>query len=676
MKFSFHNKLEINVNGIKRVFFNTMLTSLLQKLSNFESYNQYLCIGNGVPDTEKQSKCTLTNYLTQATLNSKQIQSEIDKDILYATYQYKIKKTDINSTHISEVGLGENEKIDENNPTIYNYFSLISDDSPNGIDISNLDEIVFEITIYLNLSEDSDFLLTAGKNVFIEFLLGNGLDEVYTSTGSNFANNARIKRTITENQPLQVCEKSASIINNTLTLSFENTLSQGEIDEILYVSNKQVFARKNLKEHNDVKTGEITTTPKANYVIKLEEDIKTISSIKRNSDNASETNYFATNYANSYGDKVFLPFGNLFDANTPRFISKYGQMILFVYNSKVYAYQNKNFMITEINTREITDENIKNIISFDKFIFIISETDPYISTYIVSENTIKKVENNFGKFEHYAEFETMQAIDITLSNDNTFMLGILTNTNTALTLYFTFDNSLGFEIGDYITNSKQFNYVLAMYKNNFCDARMIYLKEGESSLYCRIVTHMPDKSETDVYSSLAYSLTNNCTKIYAKSRGIISEKNADTKIVIFYYPQMFQYNLPLISDEVSDYISHNLNYIIQKLADGSYKTYNLVGYDTPESFTNDISDLVNHDKILDIEFLDDTVLFFLDDDLEKVVAFNLKLNKTQIENVSKNDDSYSISYLAYDKLGKSGQAVNFSFVTQVNLWYFQTKFLK
>lgn len=667
MKFSFHNKLEVDVNGQKLVFFNKVLSSLLQNLSNFESFNQYLCIGDGEANNDCQSNCKLTNYLAQTPLKSKQIQSEIDKDILYATYQYKIRKSDINSNYISEVGLGEQTKSGETNPTIFNYFSLISDEMPNGIDISTLDEIVFDVTIYLSISENNETLLSAGKNVFIEFLLGNGLDDVYISNGSNYANNIRLHRTITDSQMLQLCKKSASIENNSLTLNFENSLNCGEIDEILLISENSVFARKNLKEYNNAITQEITTSPKANYVIKLEEDVKSISSINRLSDNENETNYFISNYANSYGDKVFLPFNNLFGNNTPRFVSKDGRQIFFVYNSKVYAYKNEDFMITEINTREIADENIKNIIAFDEFIFVISETTPYVSTYAISENTIKKVKNNFDTFEHYAEFETMHSIDITLSNNNIFMLGILTSNNTALTLYFTLDNSLGFQIGDYVTNSKQFNYVLAMYKNNFCDARLIYLKEGESSLYCRIVTHMPDKSETDVYSSLAYNLTNNCKKIYVKNRGVISEKNSGTKMAIFYYPQMYQYNLPLISDELEDYISHDLNYIIQKLSNGSYKTHNLVGYDIPESFTKDISDLVNPDKLLDIEFLGDTVLFFLNDDSEKIVAFNLKLNKTQIENVSKNDDGYLMSYSTYNKLGKNGEIVNFVFNVQVDL---------
>ena len=79
---------------------------------------------------------------------------------------------------------------------------------------------------------------------------------------------------------------------------------------------------------------------------------------------------------------------------------------------------------------------------------------------------------------------------------------------------------------------------LSIYKNNFCDGQMIYLKEGASSVECRIVTHNANQIETDVYSSLAYHLTKDATKIHCKNRAIISEKSTDPSIVIYYYPQI------------------------------------------------------------------------------------------------------------------------------------------
>ena len=107
---------------------------------------------------------------------------------------------------------------------------------------------------------------------------------------------------------------------------------------------------------------------------------------------------------------------------------------------------------------------------------------------------------------------------------------------------------------------------------------MLYLKNGETSASCRVVTHHADSTETDTYSYFAYSLLNNAKNIYSKNRAIISEKTTQPSLVIYYYPQIFEYKLPLLSNELANYLSPDLNYIIQKISDNNYQIYNLIGY--------------------------------------------------------------------------------------------------
>lgn len=672
MKFSFHNKINIKVDNKEYIFYNSILESLLEKLSNFDSYNNYLALGNGENNPSTQNQFHLTNFIARTKYSSRQIQSDISKGTLFTTLEYNFNKNKLNCNFLTEAGLCE----DSDNPEIYNYFSFISSDTPNGIDITNSEEIAIAVTIYLTIYENNDILLTAGNNKFIEFILGNGLGEVKIYSGSNYADNTRISRKITNTQETYTCEKSATIINNSLTISFIAKLKVGEINEILFLIDNEVFARKNLKEFKPCISREITLEPKSNYVIKIDEDVKSISEVSKTSDNVVETNYFVSKFANSFGDEVYLPFNNLFNSTTSRFTSKDGKLIFFILNNKVYCYKNENYILTEINTREITEDNITKIIAFDNFIFIISSISPYISTYIIENDRIKNVNNNFGSFEKNSEFQTIQQIDISRAINGNFLIGILTNTSTALTIYATYNDGTGFSINNYLENSKNFNYVLAMHKNNFCDAQIIYLREGESSASCRIVTHSSSATETDVYSILAYELTNNSTKIYTKDRAIISEKNTSPNIVIYYYPQVYKYELPIISNELKDYVSNNLNYIIQKNENNQYTIYNLIGYDSPEEFTNNISSLVNTSKIVDFEFMHDTLLIFLNGDKQKIVAYNLNLNKTQIENVSEKEASYLIKYNRYNKLGENNETVKFKFTTQVNLWFFLIKFIK
>ena len=60
MNFYFHNKIEIFYKNKKYTFFNKMLPSVLNKISNLDSYNTHLAIGNGKP-SNNQTLNKLTN---------------------------------------------------------------------------------------------------------------------------------------------------------------------------------------------------------------------------------------------------------------------------------------------------------------------------------------------------------------------------------------------------------------------------------------------------------------------------------------------------------------------------------------------------------------------------------------------------------------------------------------
>lgn len=671
MIFSFHNQLTIYLKDKKINFYNTVLQSTLQTLASFNKYNEFISIGTGQPDSESQNLFHLTNRIYTSNLSNSSIQSDISKSSLYAKYEFKVDKSNLSNNNITEVGLSNNDS----NPTIYNYFSLISEDSPNGINISNYDEIVFVITIYLNISEGNDILLTSGKNPLIEFLLGNGLGDVYICSGLNYSANNRISRQVPETTKY-LCTKTATVTNNSLEIKFDKELSIGEINEILFIADDRVFARKNVKEIKDTISKEFTLSPKANYVIKIDNDLKNVNSVTNLTNNTLETNYFVSKFANSFGDKVSLPFNNIFNSTTSRFISKDGTVIFFVLNDKVYAYKNTDYTITELNTKEITDDYISNIIILDNYVLVISKIKPYVSTYIISNNLVKKVNNSFDSFEKIDDFNELLQSDATIFDNGKIVLGIIKQDKTALAVYMTCNDTNGFSISTYKTNSKLFNYIMGMKNNNFCDGRLIFLKEGETSATCRIVTYLSDETETDIYTSLAYDLVHEAKKIYCKNRAVISEKSTSPSVVIYYYPQMYQYNLPLISTEQKDYISNDLNYIIQKNQSGEFKIYNLVGYDTPEEFTDGLPEQLDQTKIVDFEFMKDTLLVFQNIDTEPIIAFNLNLNKTQIENVSNKENSYTVSANEYDKLGKNNETVKFSFKTGIDLWFFQRKYIR
>lgn len=661
MNFSFHNKLTIQLSNKNYTYYNTMLNSTLFSLSNYEKFNEYISVGNG-DASSAQSSFHLTNFLCSGKLNFCSFQSDIGKGNIFAIYEFKLLRNNIKSDYITEIGLSNNDE----NPIIYNYFSLTSEDMPNGLDISEENEIVFKITINLNITETTNNILTSGSNPFIEFLLGNGLGEVKACLGSNFSENVRISRVKPITNNLKICTKNANLSENMLNLSFSCDFNK-EIDEIVYMANDKVFARQNLKEYKNQLTKNNTFSPKSNYVIKIDNDIKSIDLITNNSTSSTETNCVISKYANSIGDEITSPFENLFNHETTKFVSKDGKLIFFILNNKVYCYKNENFEIMQLNTRAINDDEITKIIAFDNYIFVVSKISPYISTYIIADDLVKKVDNDIEKFEKFSELETLRDIDITLCNNGNFIIGLLTQNGNGLSIYLTYSAQSGFTVTSYLINSRVFNYVFAMLKNNFCDGSMFYLKEGEFSYECRIVTHSSSATETDIYSYLAYALSLNAKRVYCKGRAIISEKNTSPSIVIYYYPQIYQYELPLIQEEVKDFISDDLYYIAQEYDNKEFKIYNLIGYDTPEEFTNNLSDFMDCNLIQEIVFLKDSFLVFTNNKNETIRIFNLKLNKSQIENVSDKDATYQVSYKEYDKLGSNGESVTINFKTGVHL---------
>ena len=104
------------------------------------------------------------------------------------------------------------------------------------------------------------------------------------------------------------------------------------------------------------------------------DSVLSYSSIKNLSTNLEETNVYAGKYANDFGDRITLPFHNIFDSTTPRFLSKDGDKIFFVIEDTIYGYINNEYQITQIKTGNITIQNIFKIISFEDNVFVITKT--------------------------------------------------------------------------------------------------------------------------------------------------------------------------------------------------------------------------------------------------------------------------------------------------------------
>ena len=677
MNFYFHNKIEIFYKNKKYTFFNKMLPSVLNKISNLDSYNTHLAIGNGKP-SNNQTLNKLTNHLKSYALNTELVQCDISKGSPYLKKSLFLSDYALNGTTITEIGLTDSL---DNNPTIFNYISLISDEMPNGLFLENNYQILIHLYLYLKLNNEGSGFFTAGNNPFIKFLLGEGLNgQVFATRGNNTTENI-----LTFREPPAECEKQLCeiLVSNTssnnefeLNLTLTANLLTGKTYEILFMIENEPFARLNTQNINSEIFSNENVTSKPSYVLDLGEDVKQVNTIINSSTNTAETNFFFSKYANCFGDKVSLPFNNLFDSQTPRFVSKDGDKIFFVINDYVYAYKNENFKITKINTSSITVKQITKIISFENFVFVITNEEPFISCYLI-ENS-KMVSFSLELTEKCLNAtNNILHVDITISKENILMIAIISALNNhGLTLYFKLNElKTSFVFLDLIESSHNFSYVLALIKNNFCDARVMFVEEGDYSSDCRLVTHFPNQTSEDIYTVLGYFFTKDTKELYTKNRTVVVEKTTSPKVRLFFYPQVYEYELPLISDEDNDFFSTNMLYLIQKKGN-NYKIYNLIGYNEPKEFSDGLPAYINRDTIEDFEFLNDTLLIFQNIQSEKIVGINLKENSALIENVSSCNNSYNVSLTKHNIPGSNNENVTAKFKIKVKVWFFQKKFLK
>lgn len=679
MKFKFHNKIEVYYNGNKFDFFNSIFFNVFDLLKTKQPFNNFIACGSGNPSSS-QNDHKLTSFQFSQKLDNISENNDFSHSTPYIKKALIISSKQHDGMFISELGLTSTP--DAENPEIYNYISLIDSDHPNGFLKEKNSTILIYIFVYLEIVKNESNCLTFGDNKFISYLLGNGLSgNVYATRGNNLLDNSSsIHREKPNYQNKYFCnisfEENVQNGDHSLNIKCSSNLGMGETSEIVFMIEDDPFARINLMEFKEPIAFSQDFESKPSFVVDLEKNIKTVESVMNKNSNQTETGYFLKKYASSFGDKIKLPFSNIYSENTPRFVSKDGDKIFFVSDDFVFAYQNINYSLTKINMKNISIQNISNIISFDKFIFVISKTKPFISAFVIENFEIETCTFDVQN-EHFANIvEDIQNIDVTHAKNNLFMIGIISkSSHNGHTFYFTFDEQTKkFVYDSHLTSDHNFSYILAMYKNNFADSQVFYLEEGEHSFECAMVTHFPNKEIKDIYSVLSYYFTKDTRKIEVKNRAVIVEKTTEPKLWIYFYPQLYRYELSLIGEEDTNYISTNLMYLIQKFGD-EYKIYNLVGYDNPKEFDGGFPEEIDKTKIESFEFLNDLIFIFTKDKNEPIIAYQLKTDGVVLENVSTNDSIYTIHGTKYNLIGKN-EGVSATFSAELKLWFFQTKYLK
>ena len=667
MNSKMHNKIEITSGTRTVCFYNTMLKSVLQKYNSGQSFFDYLAIGTG-SGTHQSDNYKLLTHLKNYKLETEYLQDDVSSGgDLFVKKSVIIDDETLNGTLITEAGITDTNG---ENPTIYNYFKFEEDGQEIAIEKQAGVPILISVYLYLSLSAEGEGLLTAGKNKFVDFLLGFGLeDKIYASRGQCLKGNSSFVQKPNILSEKVECEFSAGEVLDGYEMTFSADLDVGETSEIVFSVGDVPFARLSVLEKKTPTSESETVTPKTNYVIDMGEDVKEITSITNANTSQVETNTYQMKYAGKFGERVFLPFDNLFSNSTPRFLSKDGKKIFFNSGDKIFGYENDGGVVQKIDTSIISLQNITHIIALDDFVFVVTKSEPYISAYKISDGLISQCEIDLDSFEYNNLLADIYKIDICLSRNDKLMIGFIGGANHyGYALYFDYDSEDDeFSFDAYYESSFSFHYVLAMQKNNFTDSMLIFLKGADWIYDTKIVYFFADKTMEDAFTPLANHYTENAREIYTKNRAVIIEKTTTPRIWIYYYPQIYRYTLSLFGDEENDYISSNLLYLIQKMSSTNYKIYNLVGYDSPTEFEGGFPSEIELSKVQDFEFLDNILLIFMDSKTEPIVAYGLFENSMLIENVSSKTDSYQVSYKKYDLIGKNNEGVIVDFTIKITI---------
>jgi len=665
MVLNLHNKLEVYLGEKQYTFYNTMFISVFDALANFEHYNKYLAVGIGdCQNNEKTQK--LSKFAKKYTLNHEILQNDIVNDVLFVKKSLVISDNDFCDNFITEVGFCDDSS---DNPTIYNYITLISDETPFGIKKEKGEKLVFNLYIYLEISKVGIGCFCSGENKLISFLLGEGLTEkLYAQRGKNLSKNAIAYREYFEDKN-KVEAKFSFEKSNTLTLSFEADLGVGETDEIVFVCGKNAVARINvLNAHNSVSL-QCNLLSKNNNILDIGENVCDVLSVVKTSSQESENSYKKVSYARSFSEKISLPFSGLFDAETPRFVSSDGKYLFFVKNDSVYGYKNENYSLTNLVTKNVRVQHIKKIIALDDFVFIVTGYDPYVYVYKIDANNIlQKQLIDLNRFDYFNEFENVYSVDVVMTNEGKFIIAGILDNGKGVSIYFGFNeenSALVYE--SYLLSDYEFSYIVAINKNAYMDAQVMYLKGAEYSYDCRIVTHYADKTIRDVATVLAYDFTHDTKQIYAIGRAVVVEKVSHPSVQIYYYPNIVQHELGGLQDEIEDWFSRDLYYLIQKFDDGNFKAFSLANIDEAAEFEIGFENFVDQSKIQNFEFLNDTLLVFLNDSDCPVIGINLLKNCVLLENVSEVGTAYDVGITKFNKLGSNNEGVKAGIRLNLNL---------
>jgi len=304
-----HNKLVLNYKGKKYISYNNMLPFVLDAINEGLLFTSHLAIGSSGKETALGQE-HLYDY--KLTLETETVASNFDpqKGELFVTKRAVIESEHPLPLEIMEIGL--TPFASDKNPKIVNRF-VLSESEP--IIRDKGDEISFEVTIYLGLSDNSTLKLTGGENNLVKRLLGE-LEENNLEWSLAKGDNATINSSIISREDFEGRQypSNVSIIGNEdltkLTISISGSIGAGVVQELLVLYGGEVVMRLNAAEvfGGDDSGGEFTGVVDNDKSLSiLVSAVKELSSVTTAS-GEEITGYTTSNFGTGFSYVDFDPF--------------------------------------------------------------------------------------------------------------------------------------------------------------------------------------------------------------------------------------------------------------------------------------------------------------------------------------------------------------------------------
>lgn len=652
MKIKLHNKYEITVGDKTYTAYNTITNKIFDAINEFLNYGDYLAVGCGTEEYDYTIP-KLADHIFNFPTTIEEMQCDPSKGIMYVKRTAHVTQVG-NTFNITELGLTHLDSTYYNS-TVYSHV-YIRDENGEILPIYKAPDVdlFVRVTMYLQLDEQTQTFLTAGENLLVKAMLGvlGYTPKITVARGYNNTPNGTF---VYRNAPrdalkIDVYNKRISAEDGTEQIEYSFDARSGETAELVLLFDDTPVARLNTIGKGSRTIKELTSVPsQSNYTLDVGENIVEISSVTDESLN-EVTNYSVRQYAKDFTDFIANPFDVNFQSQHTRWVSYDGDKIAFVVDGTVYIYLNKNFALQKI-THNISGNNLKQIIMFENYIFAIYSQAPYFNVYTF-DDTLKTTQiltdmTLYNTFDTTYEWNETQIIN----QDNNFIIGTILGAiarrpvliKATITSQGFVANNVEFGKSDYIVHS------FSLYKNNFCQSMIGFVTNNYNNTAenYRIEQWYPDYTYQITNEIPAYYLCNDTVVLEGKSRAVIAKKTQAPYIWLYYYPQVYRYNISLTSG-VENWISTNLMYIIQKYdnADSPYKIYSLNNYDNPQEFVNGFPSQIDLSTIVDFEFLNDTLLIFT---TTTTYALNLKINQTVLENMPQAGANYNVSAI-HEKL--------------------------